>query len=160
NTIMAIPNYRIQPTGNTRFTYYETPPGTAPAMRAWFYPGDNYGQEFRYPKNPRLLAVASTATVVAPVRPPEPPPPPIVTRPAEPEPARQAEVKPEEPAVIAQNNPPPPPAPQAEPVPAPAPEPLREEPKELPKTATSFPMIGLAGLFSLAAFGLLRLRRS
>lgn len=165
NTIMAIPNYRLQPTGNTRFTYYETPPGTAPAMRAWFYPGDNHGQEFRYPKNPRLLAVASTTTtqvvVPQPVRPPEPPPPPIVTRAAEPEPAPapQAEAKPEEPVVIAQNNPPPPAPEPAPAVTAPAPDRI-EDPKELPKTGTSLPMIGLGGLLSLAAFGLLRLRHT
>jgi hypothetical protein len=160
NTIMAIPNYRLQPTGNTRFTYYETPPGTAPAMRAWFYPGDNYGQEFRYPKNPRLLSSTSTAVAVAPqpVRPPEPPPPPIVTRQAEPEPeVTQVETKPEEPVVIAQNNPPPAPEP---PPAATAPAPAPEEPTELPKTATPLPMIGLGGLLSLGAFGLLRLRRS
>jgi LPXTG-motif cell wall-anchored protein len=165
DTIMAIPNYRLQPTDRTRFTYYETPPGTAAAMRAWFWPGDNVGQEFRYPSNPRLLAVATTPQVAAPapepVRSPEPPPPPIATRPAEPEPAPapQAEAKPEEPVVIAQNNPPPA---QPEPAPtvtAPAPERI-EEPTELPQTGTSFPMIGLGGLLSLGAFGLLRLRRS
>lgn len=168
NTIMAIPNYRLQPTDRTRFTYYETPPGTAPAMRAWFWPGDNHGQEFRYPKNPRLLAVARTTQVVAaPARPPEPPPPPVITRAAEPEPApapQVVEAKPEEPVVIAQNNPPP--APQAEPAPPPAreseriEEPRIDEPRELPKTGTSFPMIGFGGLLSLAAFGLLRMSRS
>jgi len=44
DTVMAIPNYRIQPTGNSRFTFWETPPGSAKALRAWFYPGDNFGQ--------------------------------------------------------------------------------------------------------------------
>jgi LPXTG-motif cell wall-anchored protein len=165
NTIMAIPNYRLHPTDRTRFTYYETPPGTATAMRAWFWPGDNVGQEFRYPKNPRVLAVASTSTVVtAPARPLEPTPAPVITRQAEPEPAPQVvEAKPEEPVVIAQNNPPPA---QPEPAPAvtaPAPEPQPERidaPTELPKTGTAFPLMGLGGLLSLAAFGALRLRRS
>jgi len=165
NTIMAIPNYRLQPTDRTRFTYYETPPGTAAAMRAWFWPGDNVGQEFRYPKNPRLLASTSTVGVVAaPARPPEPAPA-VITQAAEPAPAPQVveakpvETRPEEPVVIAQNNPPPA---QPEPAPAvtaPAPERI-EEPTELPKTGTSFPMMGIGGLLSLAAFGALRLRRS
>src|SRR5579871_3228302 len=30
DTIMAIPNYRLQPTGHSRFLFYETPPGAAP----------------------------------------------------------------------------------------------------------------------------------
>ena len=50
-TIIAIPNYRLQPTGNTRFGFWETPAGTPRALRSWFYPGDNFGQEFAYPKS-------------------------------------------------------------------------------------------------------------
>src|ERR1700726_1973081 len=50
-TILAIPNYRLQPTGKTVFTFWETPPGQPKALRAWFYPGDNFGQEFAYPKS-------------------------------------------------------------------------------------------------------------
>ena len=45
-TILAIPNYRLEPTGKTVFTFWETPPGQPKALRAWFYPGDNFGQEF------------------------------------------------------------------------------------------------------------------
>src|SRR5271156_2788096 len=58
-TILAIPNYRIQPTGKTVFTFWETPPGQAKALRAWFYPGDNFGQEFAYPK----FAATEIATI-------------------------------------------------------------------------------------------------
>jgi len=58
DTIMAIPNYRLQPTGKSRFAFWETPAGNAKALRAWFYPGDNFGQEFAYPKHPRQLEVA------------------------------------------------------------------------------------------------------
>jgi hypothetical protein len=161
NTVLAIPNYRLQPTGNTRFTFYETPPGTARAMRAWFYPGDNYGQEFRYPKELRQIAFVSQPTLVT--RPPEPPPPPIVTKQEEPAPApapEQAVVeqpKREEPQELAQATPPPPPA--ATPAPAPEPAPAAapaEQPTELPKTATPFPLIGLGGLLSLLGAGLLR----
>lgn len=61
-TVMAVPDYRIQPTGNSRFMFYETPPGTAPALRAWFYPGDNFGQEFPYPKHPQVVQTSATTS--------------------------------------------------------------------------------------------------
>ena len=64
-TILAIPNYRLQPTGKTVFTFWETPPGQPKALRAWFYPGDNFGQEFAYPKircRPDSCCVASSGT--------------------------------------------------------------------------------------------------
>src|SRR6202451_177797 len=57
-TILAIPNYRIQPTGKTVFTFWETPPGQPKALRAWFYPGDNFGQEFAYPKSAAVQIAA------------------------------------------------------------------------------------------------------
>jgi hypothetical protein len=69
NTVMAIPNYRLQPTGSSRFTFWETPAGSARAMRAWFYPGDNFGQEFTYPKNLRQIAVVTARSTVAPKAP-------------------------------------------------------------------------------------------
>jgi hypothetical protein len=49
-TILAIPNYRLQPTGDTQFSWWEVPAGQPRAMRGWFYPGDNFGQEFAYPE--------------------------------------------------------------------------------------------------------------
>ena len=49
-TILAFPNERLQPTSDTVLTYWETPAGSPPALRAWFYPGDTLGQEFAYPK--------------------------------------------------------------------------------------------------------------
>ncbi|MEP6963228.1 MAG: hypothetical protein ABI995_14195, partial [Acidobacteriota bacterium] len=49
-TILAFNNYRLNPTDKTVLTYWETPAGSPPALRAWFWPGDNYGQEFAYPK--------------------------------------------------------------------------------------------------------------
>jgi hypothetical protein len=59
-TVLAIPNYRLQPTGETEFQWWETPAGQPRAMRAWFYPGDNFGQEFAYPKN-EAVAIAATS---------------------------------------------------------------------------------------------------
>src|SRR5271154_173145 len=48
--VMAVPNLRLRPTGKTVFQFWETPAGQPKALRAWFYPGDNFGQEFVYPK--------------------------------------------------------------------------------------------------------------
>jgi len=59
-TVLAIPNYRLQPTGKTQFTFWETPAGQAKALRSWFYPGDNFGQEFSYPKNEALQIASAT----------------------------------------------------------------------------------------------------
>jgi hypothetical protein len=140
-TILAIPNYRIQPTGKTVFTFWETPPGQPKALRAWFYPGDNFGQEFAYPKS----AAAQIAAVSH-----EPVPTTEATQPAELPKAEVTQTQPE-PVQEAQNTPPPPPqeaAPAPEPPPAPAP--------ELPKTASPYPLIGLAGVFSLGLFALIR----
>jgi LPXTG-motif cell wall-anchored protein len=63
-TVLAIPNYRMQPTGKTEFQWWETPAGQPKAMRAWFYPGDNFGQEFAYPKSEAVaIATATNSTV-------------------------------------------------------------------------------------------------
>jgi hypothetical protein len=148
NTVMAIPNYRLEPTGNSRFMFWETPQGSAKALRAWFYPGDNFGQEFPYPKQLRQIAVAL---------PPQPPPQAAAPAPAAPlnpqpvpeEPAPQVLNRPapqvETPVEIAQNNPPPAPV-------TPQPEP----PQVLPKTASPYPLFGLAGLFAFGLYGLVR----
>jgi hypothetical protein len=50
-TIMAIPKYRVRPSGESEFSFWEMPKDTPPALRSWFYPGDNLGQEFAYPKS-------------------------------------------------------------------------------------------------------------
>jgi hypothetical protein len=49
-TILAIPNYRLRATDKTVMTFAERAAGEPQAIRAWFYPGDNSGQEFVYPK--------------------------------------------------------------------------------------------------------------
>lgn len=50
-TVFAINNYRLQPAGETVIKFAERPTGTPEAIKAWFYPGDSFGQEFVYPKN-------------------------------------------------------------------------------------------------------------
>lgn len=49
-TILALPNYRLEATAKVDLRFYETPTGNPVALHAWFSPGDNWGQEFVYPK--------------------------------------------------------------------------------------------------------------
>jgi hypothetical protein len=49
-TILAIPNYRLRVTNKTVMTFGERGEGQPEAIRAWFYPGANWGEEFVYPK--------------------------------------------------------------------------------------------------------------
>jgi hypothetical protein len=156
-TILAIPNYRLQPTGKTVFQYWEVPAGQPRALRAWFYPGDNFGQEFAYPKQKAatiaafvkapvpaivvettaveelktvpLVAVDETGTTTAIVA-AEPTPAPVVA--LQPAPNAERVIETEKPA------------------PAPA----------MPHTASAMPLLGLVGLLSLAIFAALGFRSS
>jgi hypothetical protein len=49
-TILAIPNYRLKATDKTVLTFAERGAGQPEAIKAWFYPGATWGQEFVYPK--------------------------------------------------------------------------------------------------------------
>jgi len=53
-TILAIPNFRLRATDKTVMTFAERAAGEPQAIKAWFYPGDNWGQEFVYPKSKAL----------------------------------------------------------------------------------------------------------
>jgi len=151
DTILAIPNYRLQPTGDSQFVMWETPPGTAHALRAWFYPGDNYGQEFPYPKH--LMQIAANTALAAPLPAPEPEAAPAPAPVPEAAPAAPPEPEASEPAPPAAE------APQTPP-PAATPAPAAPAPAELPHTASPFPLIGLSGLLSLGLYGALRLKRA
>jgi len=48
--VLAIPNYKLFPKDKTDLRFWETPEGNPVALRAWFFPGDNWGQEIVYPK--------------------------------------------------------------------------------------------------------------
>ncbi|MBV9083843.1 MAG: hypothetical protein JOZ62_14285 [Acidobacteriaceae bacterium] len=146
-TILAIPNYRLQPTGNSQFAFWETPAGVPKAVRAWFYPGDNFGQEFPYPK--KLVAqLAAAAPVPVPMNYREPAPEPAPA----PEPEAKAEPQPAPAPVAAPEPAPPQPQPQVTAMPAPA-----HAPAALPHTASFNPLIGLLGIVSLSFAGLLTL---
>jgi len=49
-TILAVPNERFKATDKTVISFRERPAGEPEALRAWFSPGMNSGQEFVYPK--------------------------------------------------------------------------------------------------------------
>lgn len=167
-TVIAIPAWRETPSDKSIFTFYEAPVGQPQAMRTWYYPGDNFGQEFVYPKDrlAALLAVnrGNTSTSTVTVRQAEPAESvkveesakveePVVTTPAVPEerPADNDQV------IIAQNT-----APEVQSAPpATLPETTPDNSyKTLPKTASDFWEIGLIGLGSIiAAGGVRRLRR-
>jgi LPXTG-motif cell wall-anchored protein len=162
-TAMAIPTYRTVVTDQTVVTFYEARAGQAAPIRYWYYPGDNFGQEFVYPREhlAEVAAASQDATPAAsksPKRPPAPvatvkevPPAPVpgVSVPSAPaqssgsaEIAQAAPPQRDEPVVTAQNNLPPTPA-------------------ELPKTASSVPVTALLGLVFLGGAVIARkLRRS
>jgi len=146
-TILAIPNYRLQPKDKTTITFWETPAGEPKAVRAWFYPGDNFGQEFAY-KRDRATQITQTTHEEVPAEP-------VQTAAVEPPPAPAPEPAPA-PVEVAQEAPPPPPAPVAEaPAPAPTPEPVviaqDTTPTELPQTSSNMPLLALLG-FALVGF--------
>jgi hypothetical protein len=149
-TVLAIPDYRMKPADNTQFSFYETPAGVPKAVHEWFYPGDNFGQEFAYPK--KLVAQLASAR---PVAVPENYTPPVTENET---PAAAPAPEPQPQQEVAQNTPPPAPAPvtsqDTTPVQQPTPEPA---PRALPKTASYAPLVGLVGLFSMSLFGVLSL---
>src|ERR1044071_9424907 len=59
-TILAIPNFRLKATDKTVMTFGERAAGQPQAIRAWFYPGENSGQEFVYPKSKAVELVKSS----------------------------------------------------------------------------------------------------
>ncbi|MGO9256956.1 MAG: hypothetical protein ACLQU1_11730 [Bryobacteraceae bacterium] len=158
-TILAIPNYRLKATDKTVVTFRERPAGEPEALRAWFYPGRNWGEEFVYPKA-RALELAKTAN--APV---------LFTEVEIPVEVVEAVKTTDHPVVLQLKQAPvmaikptgesvelaavvtPPPA--AELTPDTAPAPVAEQ--TLPSTASSLPLIGLLGLLALGGAWTLRL---
>jgi hypothetical protein len=61
-TILAIPNYRLKATDKTVITFRERPAGEPVALRAWFYPGRNWGEEFVYQKAKAITLAKTTNT--------------------------------------------------------------------------------------------------
>src|SRR6266404_5135716 len=56
-TVLAIPDYRQEPPDKPIISFEERASGSPEALKAWFYPGDNFGQQFVYP-NERAKQIA------------------------------------------------------------------------------------------------------
>lgn len=63
-TILAIPNFRLKVTDKTVMTFRERAAGQPEALRAWFYPGHQWGEEFVYPKSKAMEIVKETQTPI------------------------------------------------------------------------------------------------
>jgi hypothetical protein len=140
-TILAIPNYRLKATDKTVLTFGERGAGSPEAIKAWFYPGETWGQEFVYPKK-RALELAKIVNE------------PVLAIPVETytvstlKNVRVAAVKPTGEEV-----------PVTEVVQLPPPTTVVAQ-ASLPQTASSLPLFGLIGLLSLCAgFALLNLAK-
>jgi hypothetical protein len=133
-TILAIPNWRVKPTSKTVITFGERGEGQPEAIRTWFYPGDNLGQEFVYPKA-RAIELAKVSGE------------PVLAMPLETEPTVEA-LK-EVPVVTV--------TPAGEVVPA------AQVAETLPQTSSLLPLAGLVGLLSMGmsfALGALAKRKA
>jgi hypothetical protein len=151
-TFLVIPDYRLRPRGKPIVTFEERAAGSPEAVRAWFYPGDNYGHEFVYPKVKAVELAKANKQPVASM------PTELAANTTKPAKTMQ------EPEVMAMKQ-----------APLKAQKPTEEEveivevfplqptevaanlPRTLPKTASPLPFIGLIGFLSLGTAGLLRL---
>jgi hypothetical protein len=132
-TILAVPDYRLLPTGKTVIHFEE-------AIHSWYYPGANYGEEFVYPKAKAAQFAKQTSRPVLSM-PDEPP--------ADTTQIKQTLVKAINPSgeeieiteIVATQ-------PLVVPVEAPV--------SSLPRTGSSLPLLETAGLLALAAAVVLR----
>src|ERR1700722_6929873 len=164
-TVFAINNWRLHPTGETVVKFAERAGDNPEALKGWFYPGDNFGQEFVYPKQRAIelallakepvpaLATDNTDLKVAPIvaETPDQKEEPVADAIQVAAPA--AEVSTPTP-VVQETTPPPvpaPPAPVVETTPAPV-----AETQQLPQTTSQLPLVALLGLVSLGAALLLK----
>jgi len=65
-TILAISAYTLEPPDKPLIKLEERPSGSPEAIHSWFYPGDNTGWQFVYPKSDRLQVASNQAPVQAP----------------------------------------------------------------------------------------------
>jgi len=140
-TILAIPNERLKPTEKTVLTYAERPTGQPAAVEAWFYPGNNIGQQFVYPKTEAAelsrvnhMEVPSTGSETAYSDTSVQTSAPVAVQKTEVAENRVAEAPPYQSTSTTT---------QAAP--------SKQETEQLPQTASSLPIIGLAGFVLLGA---------
>jgi hypothetical protein len=65
-TLMAIPDYVEETPGKPVVHFEERPSGSPEAIHSWFYPGENTGWEFVYPKRETLETAANTTPAETP----------------------------------------------------------------------------------------------
>jgi hypothetical protein len=137
--IVALPNYRLKATDKSVITFSERPAGQPEALKAWFYPGREWGEQFVYDKPKAIQLATETNEVVLAT--------PVVLAAAPVEVLATAPVVAVTPAGetvdTAQVVEPPPAAAAAEPAPV--------EVAALPATASDLGLIGLSGLMLLGA---------
>ncbi|MGA3009078.1 MAG: hypothetical protein ABSD72_02340 [Terracidiphilus sp.] len=143
-TILAIPNYRLKTTDKTVITFRERPAGEPEAIKAWFYPGREWGDHFVY-ERPRAIQLAkeTNETVLST---------PVVMASSTAEALKTAQVEAVDPngetvetATVVEA----PPTVVVAATQAPAVKPAPELVASLPKTASYLPLIGLFGMLSL-----------
>jgi hypothetical protein len=135
-TVLAIPNYRLKSTDQTVMTFRERPAGEPEALRAWFYPGRKWGEEFVYarPRATQLAQRVHENVLATQMELTEAPIEALRTAPVE------AVAPTGEPVELAQ---------AVETPPATNDEPVTMASSSLPKTASPLPLIGLIGLLAL-----------
>jgi len=139
-TFLTIPDYRLKPTGKTVIRFEERAADSPEAVRAWFYPGDNYGHEFVYPKTKAVQLAKANHT-------------PVPSMPDELAANTTQTATVSEPSIVAMKK-----------APLRAQQPTEDEVEIaevfgvtlLPKTASTLPLIGLVGVLSLGIAGCLR----
>ena len=151
-TILSIPNFRLKATDKTVITFRERPAGEPEALKAWFYPGREWGEQFVYERSRAIqLAKESNEAVLST---------PVVLTDGSADALNTATVEAVNPngetVETAQvvDAPPAPTeaiavAPAATVAPEPAVTPAPELVASMPKTASYLPLIGLVGLLSL-----------
>jgi len=151
-TILAINNFRLKPTEKTVMTFKERGEGQPEAIKAWFYPDNNFGQEFVYSKKRalELAKIVNEPVLAMPIETNTVPPAEVLKS------IKLEAIKPtgEEAPVTEVVEAPPQRAAVAAPVaaaPVSAPAEKTEVALALPHTASSLPLAGLIGLLSLCA---------
>jgi hypothetical protein len=59
-TVLAVPDYRLHSSDKPVLVLDENSAGNPQEIKAWFYPGDQYGHEFVYPKSQARRIAKST----------------------------------------------------------------------------------------------------
>ena len=150
-TLMAIPDYIAETPDNPIVNFEERPSGTPEAIHSWFYPGDNTGWEFIYPKGETLQTSANATPAPAPVTADATPTLPDAPQVQEAAPETEPVSAVEEELILAQtDSPAPPSAPESDLMPTPEADSQGSADRMLPETAGFSGLELVVGLAMLA----------